>query len=180
MYPKPKLFYPKEKISLIVLRNLISDQKLNEFDSILLNKSDLDELALEYRETFKERFMFELETVSIEEDFTGRVSSNSVGIARNSNSGRKSNNDIDSGDINIDRFVKHHFVPNDSNKFETIYRCELCSKIVDFDGSDFIPETAEFKTQIYEKYNDTIELVDVVCEECEERERHNYIPEEEE
>jgi len=180
MYSKLKLFYPKEKISLIILRDLILDQRLNAYDSILLHNRDLDEISLEYRETYKDRFRFELLKVLIEEDFTGKVGVNSVGIAWNSNNGRNSNSEIVSGNVNVDRFVNHHFAPNESNKYETIYRCNLCSKIVDFEGLEFVPETAEFKAQIYEKYFDSIELVNVVCAECKERERRNYMQEQEE
>ncbi len=129
------------------LRDFILDNGLTENDTLLLNKANFDDLKVEYRATYKESIFipYFLLRVLIQDDSSGRVPLNRVGVIKDDNN--RFENDYDPKVANQ---------PNDDFKYETIYRCGWCDNVVDFDGSEFDSSTRQFKIDILEKYKNTV------------------------
>lgn len=155
--PNLQSILPKEPISIKGIIDLILELKLTENDSLLLHSNNFDDIALEYRETYKESigFPYYLLNVLIIADNTHRVGVNKIGILKNSQNKANSNAVFNS--------------PDESHRYDTIYRCGWCGNVVDFDGNEFDPITRNHVIKIYETYTDTIEVVKVNGECCREK-----------
>jgi len=141
--------YIGKRISLKSLSNLILDHGLEGNDSIILHSMDFDELILEYRAIYFKSMSipFYLLTVLIKEDIESKIPLGRVGLMKNDDT----------------RYYQDHMndttgrnTPDNSYAYETIYRCGWCGNIVDFDGSEFDPQTRQFKISIHQKFNKTI------------------------
>ena len=139
------------------IRDFILDNDLTESDTLLLHQSDFDNLALEYRQTYKSSIEvpYFLLSVLIREDKTGKVPVNRVGIIRE---------DINRFENDFDPKLANQ--PDEKFAFETIYRCGWCGNVVDFDGREFDNTTRQFKINILEKYESSVTVKQVSGECC--------------
>lgn len=139
------------------IRNFILDTGLAESDTLLLHPSDFDNLALEYRQTYKLSIEvpYFLLSVLIQEDKTAKVPINKVGLIKEYS--KRFENDFDSKLVNQ---------PNEKIAFETIYRCGWCGNVVDFNGCELDNTTRQFKINILEKYRDSLKVKQINGECC--------------
>jgi len=143
---QPTLHYIRQ-VTIKSLRDYILDNGLTENDTLLLNRENFDDIVLEYRATYRESITipYFLLRVLIQEDNLGMVPSNRVGVIKDDNN--RFENDYASKGISQS---------NDSLKYETIYRCGWCGNVVDYDGSELISSTRQFKIDILEKYKNSV------------------------
>ena len=141
--------HPIRQITIKSIRDFILDNDLTENDTILLNQSNFDDIVLEYRVTYNNGISipYFLLRVLIQNDNSGKVLLNRVGIIKDDKN--RYENDFD---------MKASNQPNGNFEYETIYRCGWCGNIVDFDGSEFVNSTRQFKINILEKYKSTVNV----------------------
>lgn len=121
------------RISLMSIRNFISDNQLSEIDTIRLHPKNFDSFVLDYREYYGESlklpfFMFD---TRIEEDIKSQVPADRVMVVVDES--RPTKIEIENEPI-----------------YATIYRCGYCGNVVDSDGSEFDPDTRRENTRILE------------------------------
>ena len=135
-------------ITLKKLRDAILDFKIAEDKAILLHPNDFDDLAGEYRETYKESipFPFFYLGVLVYFDEHGRVPLNRISITDNN--------------INVNSYqngVKEEEYP----PFYEVYRCGWCGNVVAYDGSELDYDTRREHIRIIEKYKNEITHIKV-------------------
>ncbi|SMC94471.1 hypothetical protein [Pedobacter nyackensis] len=150
------------KPSIRTLRDFILDNSISENDTVLLNQIDFDELALEYRDDYKENLVvpYYLLTVLIKED---EMNSTPVGRIKVV----KHDSERFAGDYNNIKISG----PSESYAYDIIYRCGWCGNVVDFDGRELEDSTKKFKISILEKFSRTVKQPSVNGECC--KHRHN-------
>lgn len=138
--------HPLREITIKSIRDFIIDNQLTENDTLLLNQSDFDEMAVDYRETYNEsiHIPYYLLRVLIKEDYLSKVKVKRVGLIKGDNNRFK--NDFDSSQTE----------QTDDYSDEIIYRCGWCRNIVDYDGYEFEPSIRQYKIDVLEKYASTI------------------------
>jgi hypothetical protein len=143
------------------IRDFILDNHLTENDIILLNPINFDDIVLEFRDTYNESIDVPhfLIGVLIEEDHEKKVPGHRLTILKNANNGI------------IKSLSSRQEQPDESYSYETIYRCGWCGNIVDSDGSEFDPESREFKIKIHQKFRNTISEKSVNGKCCKDRYR---------
>jgi hypothetical protein len=147
---KPSLHYIGKIILIKSIRDFILDAKLTENDTILLNQVNFDNIVIEFRNTYNESINshYFLLSILIKEDDSNSVPLNRVGVIKNDKNRFKDDYKQQSS---IDKNL-----PDESHAYDTIYRCGWCGNVVDFDGSEFDPQTREFYISIHKKFRNTI------------------------
>ena len=135
-------------IDIKTLRNFILDNDISEHDTITLNQINFDNIVLEYRNSYNEGIPipYYLLSVLIEDDTTGQVRHNTIGVIKNNNY------------ISDDYESFNNEEINSAHSYDDIYRCGWCGNVVDHDGKEFDADTRLFKIKIYETYQSTISL----------------------
>lgn len=138
-------------ISLKSIRDYILDNNITENDTILLNSDDFLNIALEYRQTYSEgiQYPYYLIRVMIKEDDYMKVPPGRIGIVKD-----------DESRFEMD-YKGYENELDTSYENETIYRCGWCGNIVDFDGVQFDQETRNFKIRILQKFQSTVNVIQV-------------------
>lgn len=148
-------------INLKSLRDTILDCKINNSDAIYLHLNDFDDIACEYRETYKESivypFFFLNVFIGVSERIT--VPSSVIRIERNVS--------IPSTQIHIKEEMES-FPPID-----TVYRCGWCGNVVDYDGSLLDFETRNEYISILEKFQQEVKEVKVHGNCCPNGDQHS-------
>jgi len=146
---KTTIHYIGNRILIKSIRDFIIDNKLGVKDSILLNPRNYDDIILEYRATYKEsiNIPYYLLRVLIKEDTDSQVPEERIGLLKND--GNRTVKDYQKNELEKNQ-------PDESHKYDIIYRCGWCGNIVDFDGSEFDAHTRLFKIKIHQKFRDTI------------------------
>jgi hypothetical protein len=114
------------KLTIKVVRDFILDKKLADRDTVVLNYINFDDLALEFRETYKQSLPepYILLSVLVEQDFGSRIPSDRIGLILN--------------DPRRPRQIRNAEDLKQSllNSEEIIFRCGFCGDIVDPNGEE--------------------------------------------
>lgn len=142
--------YIGDRITIKAIRDTILDLEITEKDTIVLSQIAFDNIALEYRDTYKESISvpYLLLSVLIKEDNTRTVPNNRIGIIKD-----------DTKSIRVASTIKDEF-----SEWFVAYRCGWCGNIIDGNGN--VLEGAErTKTIRYiENYpNPTVKPTDGNC-----------------
>src|ERR1035437_2956942 len=141
-----------KEVNLKSSRDAILDNGIRETDAILLHPSDFDDIACEYRETYKESITCPLFLLG---DFVRTsermiVPPTEIRIERN---------------VQIPQVQKNEEV-EDYPPFDSVYRCGWCGNVVDYDGKLLTKESREEHISILQKFNKEIKEVAVNGECC--------------
>lgn len=126
------------------LRDAILDFRLTNNDTIVLHSLNFDDIIIEHRETYREsiRIPFILLGVEIREDKEKRAFRNKILILKDDNASK-----------NNSTSQKEEYP-----SLETFYRCGWCGNVVDFDGTQLIPEKRNDKIRLLEKFGSSINV----------------------
>lgn len=141
-----------KEINLKALGDAILDNGVGPTDAIFLHSNDFDDIACEYRETYKESIAYPFFHLGV---FIGTsekmiVPPNEIRIER---------------DTQIPEVLKMEKI-KDYPPFETVYICGWCGNVVDSDGGLLTVETRAENIRIIEKYKGDIKRVHVNGECC--------------
>lgn len=122
------------------LRNYILDAGISDVDTILMNPADFDELALEYKETYKERLPepYLLLSVLIRPGNGLSLKPGSISVLEN-----------DTDSIRERMASKEEVDP-----YRIIFRCGYCGRIVDEHGGELDPDQLSSAYQYLNKFSD--------------------------
>ena len=148
-------------ITIKSIKDFILDNMLTENDTILLNRVNYDQIVLEYRTTYNESITvpYFLLQILVKEDNTNKVPVNRIGLIVD---------DTSRSDRDFEQFTNDgsvHII-DENYEDEIIYRCGYCGNVVDYDGTEFEPQTRQFKIKILEKFSSTVTVKSVAGKCC--------------
>ena len=129
------------------MRDAILDNGIRETDAVFIHPNDFDDIACEYRETYKESITYPFYILGV---FIGTnekmiVPPNEIKIERNIVIPE------------VQKIQESEVYP----PFDTVYRCGWCGNVVDSDGSLLTRETRDENIRIIEKFKGEIKHVSV-------------------
>jgi len=130
----------RKQITIKYIRDYILDNHITEYDTIVMNMLDFDDIILEHRDTYGTSINnpFYLLKVLIVPDEGRRIDRNQLKVIRNDS-----------------RQIKHEDEGDEITE-QTVYRCGWCGNIVDYDGSKLSSETRDYHIAVLQKYGDGI------------------------
>jgi hypothetical protein len=122
------------------VRDFVLDQKLGDSDTVVLNYVDFADVALEFRETYKQSLQdpYIVLGVLVEPEFFGRVPVNRIGFIKN--------------DVHRSKQIRNNEDLRQSllNSEEIVFRCAFCGDIVDGNGEPVESKTYSYQLQLLE------------------------------
>jgi hypothetical protein len=132
----------QSSITIKYIRDYILDNHITEYDTIVMNMVDFDDILLEHRQTYGSSINapFFLLNVLVEPDDSRNVNRGQFKVIRNNVRQRTDNDGFE----------------DDQVPEETVYCCGWCGNIVDYDGTQVSNEVRKYHILVLQKYGASI------------------------